>query len=94
MNASFVINPELSLSGKKHDAGRHGISARVAGTAGPLRSGAIARKPAARHPDKGPALPLRHESSILALGEGMTPLLSAGRIGAKIGASALLSPRA
>jgi threonine synthase len=37
-----------------------------------------------------PALPVRHEASIVSLGEGMTPLLSIGRTGARIGASDLL----
>jgi threonine synthase len=37
-----------------------------------------------------PALPVRLESSIVSLGEGMTPLLSATRTGARIGASDLL----
>jgi threonine synthase len=37
-----------------------------------------------------PALPVRHESSIVSLGEGMTPLLRATRTGARIGASDLL----
>jgi threonine synthase len=37
-----------------------------------------------------PALPVEHESSIITLGEGMTPLLPARRTGARIGASDLL----
>src|SRR5580692_900960 len=37
-----------------------------------------------------PALPVEHESSIITLGEGMTPLLPAHRTGARIGASDLL----
>jgi threonine synthase len=37
-----------------------------------------------------PALPVRLASSIVSLGEGMTPLLSATRTGARIGASDLL----
>jgi threonine synthase len=37
-----------------------------------------------------PALPVQHEASIISLGEGMTPLLSARRAGARIGASDLL----
>jgi threonine synthase len=37
-----------------------------------------------------PALPVRHESSILSLGEGLTPLLAASNIGAHIGAADLL----
>jgi threonine synthase len=37
-----------------------------------------------------PALPVQHASSIVSLGEGMTPLLPAPRTGARIGASDLL----
>jgi threonine synthase len=37
-----------------------------------------------------PALPVRHESSIVSLGEGLTPLLAASNIGAHIGAADLL----
>ncbi len=37
-----------------------------------------------------PALPVRHEASIISLGEGMTPLLPARRTGARIGAADLL----
>src|SRR5580704_227070 len=37
-----------------------------------------------------PALPVEHESSIITLGEGMTPLLPARRTGARIGSSDLL----
>jgi threonine synthase len=37
-----------------------------------------------------PVLPVRHESSIISLGEGMTPLLAARRTGSRIGASHLL----
>src|SRR3954469_7905443 len=37
-----------------------------------------------------PALPVRHQSSIISLGEGMTPLLPAHRTGKRIGASRLL----
>lgn len=37
-----------------------------------------------------PALPVRHASSIISLGEGMTPLLRAPRTGGRIGASELL----
>jgi threonine synthase len=37
-----------------------------------------------------PALPVRHEQSIISLGEGMTPLLHAERTGPRIGASDLL----
>ena len=37
-----------------------------------------------------PALPVRHESSIVSLGEGMTPLLAACQTGARIGAADLL----
>ena len=37
-----------------------------------------------------PALPVEHESSIITLGEGMTPLLPARRTGTRIGASDLL----
>lgn len=37
-----------------------------------------------------PVLPVEHESSIITLGEGMTPLLAARRTGARIGASDLL----
>lgn len=37
-----------------------------------------------------PALPVRHETSIVSLGEGMTPLLRASRTGARIGAKDLL----
>ncbi len=36
-----------------------------------------------------PVLPVRHETSIISLGEGMTPLLAARRTGARIGASDL-----
>src|SRR5580698_1401798 len=37
-----------------------------------------------------PALPVRDQSSIVSLGEGMTPLLAAHRTGARIGATDLL----
>ncbi len=37
-----------------------------------------------------PVLPVRHESSIITLGEGMTPLLEARRTGDRIGANDLL----
>jgi threonine synthase len=37
-----------------------------------------------------PALPISHESSIITLGEGMTPLLPARRTGARIGSADLL----
>ncbi len=37
-----------------------------------------------------PILPVQHETSIITLGEGMTPLLPARRTGARIGASDLL----
>jgi threonine synthase len=37
-----------------------------------------------------PALPIRHETSIISLGEGMTPLLAARRAGARIGSTDLL----
>ena len=37
-----------------------------------------------------PVLPVRHQSSIISLGEGMTPLLPARRTGARIGANNLL----
>lgn len=37
-----------------------------------------------------PVLPVRHEASIISLGEGMTPLLPARRTGARIGAADLL----
>src|SRR5580700_1329929 len=37
-----------------------------------------------------PVLPVRHQSSIITLGEGMTPLLPARRTGARIGAPGLL----
>ena len=37
-----------------------------------------------------PALPVIHETSIISLGEGMTPLLKARRTGARIGSSELL----
>jgi threonine synthase len=37
-----------------------------------------------------PALPVRDQSSIISLGEGMTPLLPARRTGARIGANRLL----
>ena len=37
-----------------------------------------------------PALPVAHESSIITLGEGMTPLLRARRTGARVGVSELL----
>jgi threonine synthase len=37
-----------------------------------------------------PALPVRHESSIISLGEGMTPIVQARRTGARIGAADLL----
>ncbi len=37
-----------------------------------------------------PALPVQHETSIITLGEGMTPLLPARRTGARIGAADLL----
>jgi threonine synthase len=37
-----------------------------------------------------PALPVRHESSIVSLGEGLTPLLAACQTGARIGATDLL----
>jgi threonine synthase len=37
-----------------------------------------------------PALPIRHETSIISLGEGMTPLLAARRTGARIGTTDLL----
>jgi threonine synthase len=37
-----------------------------------------------------PALPVRHEASIISLGEGMTPILPARRAGARIGAAELL----
>ena len=37
-----------------------------------------------------PALPVRHEASIISLGEGMTPILPARRTGARIGAAELL----
>ena len=38
----------------------------------------------------GPALPVRNQTSIVSLGEGMTPLLAARRTGARIGAGDLL----
>jgi threonine synthase len=37
-----------------------------------------------------PALPIQHETSIISLGEGMTPLLPARRTGARIGSADLL----
>src|SRR5689334_738895 len=37
-----------------------------------------------------PALPVLHATSIISLGEGMTPLLPAPRTGARLGASDLL----
>jgi threonine synthase len=37
-----------------------------------------------------PALPVQHETSIISLGEGMTPILPARRTGARIGAENLL----
>ena len=37
-----------------------------------------------------PALPIQHETSIISLGEGMTPLLPARRTGARIGSTDLL----
>jgi threonine synthase len=37
-----------------------------------------------------PVLPVRHDSSIVSLGEGMTPILPARRTGARIGAAHLL----
>jgi threonine synthase len=37
-----------------------------------------------------PALPVQHDTSIISLGEGMTPLLQAQRTGKRIGASELL----
>jgi len=37
-----------------------------------------------------PVLPVRHEASIVSLGEGMTPILQARRTGARIGAADLL----
>jgi threonine synthase len=37
-----------------------------------------------------PALPVKHEASIITLGEGMTPILPARRTGARIGAAELL----
>jgi threonine synthase len=37
-----------------------------------------------------PALPVQHASSIISLGEGMTPIVPARRAGARIGASELL----
>ncbi len=37
-----------------------------------------------------PALPIQHETSIISLGEGMTPLLAARRTGARIGSTDLL----
>jgi threonine synthase len=37
-----------------------------------------------------PVLPVRHETSIISLGEGMTPILPARRTGARIGAADLL----
>ena len=37
-----------------------------------------------------PVLPIRHETSIISLGEGMTPLLAARRTGARIGSTDLL----
>jgi threonine synthase len=37
-----------------------------------------------------PALPVKHEASIISLGEGMTPLLPARRTGVRIGAAELL----
>jgi len=37
-----------------------------------------------------PALPVKHEASIISLGEGMTPILPARRTGARIGAAELL----
>ncbi len=37
-----------------------------------------------------PVLPVRHESPIVSLGEGMTPILQARRTGARIGATDLL----
>jgi threonine synthase len=37
-----------------------------------------------------PVLPVRHEASIISLGEGLTPILQARRTGARIGATDLL----
>ncbi len=37
-----------------------------------------------------PVLPVRHETSIISLGEGMTPIIPARRTGARIGAADLL----
>src|SRR5580693_7175552 len=37
-----------------------------------------------------PALPVRHQASIVSLGEGMTPLIPTRRTGARIGAPGLL----
>src|ERR1700712_623434 len=37
-----------------------------------------------------PALPIQHETSIVSLGEGMTPLLAVRRTGARIGSADLL----
>ncbi len=90
---------ECSLCNRKYEAGKTWNLCECGGPLlvrydlGKLRS-AWSRDSLVSAPDNmwryAPALPVTHETSIITLGEGMTPLLHAARTGERIGASDLL----
>jgi threonine synthase len=99
MPKSFVTHLECSLCNRKFQAG---LAWNLCECGGPLlvrydleklRS-AWSRDSLVSAPDNmwrySPALPVTKETSIISLGEGMTPLLPARRTGERIGASDLL----
>jgi len=94
-----VTNLECSLCGKTYEAGKPWNLCECGGpllvryNLGALRA-EWSREGLASAPNSmwryAPALPVRHKTSIISLGEGMTPLLPAHRTGARIGAADLL----
>jgi threonine synthase len=99
MPNNSVTHLECSLCSRKYEAGKPWNLCECGGPllvrydlpgireAWSLDSLASARESLWRY---APVLPVRHESSIISLGEGMTPLLPAHRTGARIGARDLL----
>jgi threonine synthase len=99
MPQSFVTHLECSLCNRKYQAGKPWNLCECGGPLlvrydlRKLRS-AWSRDSLVSGPDNmwryAPALPVTRETSIISLGEGMTPLLPARRTGERIGASDLL----
>ena len=92
---STLIDLECSICGERHDAGRVQTVCRACGralvarydldaAAPALRSGAHRKRPATmwRYAE---VLPVRDGAAVVTLGEGMTPLLPARRLGRELG---------